>query len=184
VKFELQDSPPAVSAEHKMVGRLVIGLLVLTSALIGAAAGLLLVYSVDLPRVNQLEHYRPSSITELYDNQGRTIGSFALQRRVVLRDEREGHDSRHLWAYLDTEGALHIDGQDLGPNTGLVGDDGEYEWFQRIPAGKVPRLVAILGGDPADDVLDILERHWTGDRSGELERLLRESDLEIERYVA
>ncbi len=66
-----------------MVGRLVIGLLVLASALVGATAGLLLVYSTDLPQVGQLEHYRPSSITELYDDQGRTIGSFALQRRVV-----------------------------------------------------------------------------------------------------
>jgi penicillin-binding protein 1A len=66
-----------------MVGRLVIGLLVLASALVGATAGLLLVYSTDLPQVDQLEHYRPSSITELYDGQGRIIGSFALQRRVV-----------------------------------------------------------------------------------------------------
>ena len=66
-----------------MVGRLVIGLLVLVSALVGATAGLLLVYSTDLPQVDQLEHYRPSSITELYDDQGRIIGSFALQRRVV-----------------------------------------------------------------------------------------------------
>jgi penicillin-binding protein 1A len=67
-----------------MVSRFVIGLLVLVSALVGATAGLLLVYSTDLPQVGQLEHYRPSSITELYDDQGRTIGSFALQRRVVV----------------------------------------------------------------------------------------------------
>jgi penicillin-binding protein 1A len=80
VKFQLQESP---AAQHKMVGRLVIGLLVLCSALVGATVGLLLVYSTDLPQVGQLEHYRPSSITELYDDQGRTIGSFALQRRVV-----------------------------------------------------------------------------------------------------
>ena len=66
-----------------MVGRLLIGLMVLVSALIGATAGLLLVYSTDLPQVGELEHYRPSSITELYDDHGRTIGSFALQRRVV-----------------------------------------------------------------------------------------------------
>ncbi len=66
-----------------MVGRLLIGLMVLVSALVGASVGLLLVYSTDLPQVDQLERYRPSSITELYDDQGRTIGSFALQRRVV-----------------------------------------------------------------------------------------------------
>ena len=70
-----------------MVGRLLIGLMVLVSALVGATAGLLLVYSTDLPQVDQLEHYRPSSITELYDDQGRTVGSFALQRRVVASYE-------------------------------------------------------------------------------------------------
>jgi len=42
----------------------------------------------------------------------------------------------------------------------------------------------MLGGNLGDDVLDLLERKWTGDRAGELERLLRESDLEIERFVA
>ena len=49
----------------------------------GATAGLLFVYSTDLPQVEELEHYRPSSITELYDDHGQIIGSFALQRRVV-----------------------------------------------------------------------------------------------------
>ena len=55
--------------------------------LVGATAGLLLVYSTNLPQVEDLEHYRPSSTTELYDDQGRDIGSFALQRRVVAAYE-------------------------------------------------------------------------------------------------
>jgi penicillin-binding protein 1A len=66
-----------------LVGRFVFGLLVLLSAAVGAAAGLLLVYSTDLPQVEELERYRPSSVTELYDGQGRVIGTFALQRRVI-----------------------------------------------------------------------------------------------------
>src|SRR5262249_7711351 len=37
----------------------------------------------DLPQVSDLERYRPSTITELYDDQGRQIGAFALQRRVL-----------------------------------------------------------------------------------------------------
>jgi len=65
------------------VGRVLFGLLVLISALVGATTGLLLVYTTDLPQVEALEAYRPSSITELYDDHGRVIGSFALQRRVV-----------------------------------------------------------------------------------------------------
>ncbi len=65
------------------MGRVVLALLFLVAALVGATIGLLFVYSTDLPQVEQLEHFRPSSTTELYDDQGRIIGSFALQRRVV-----------------------------------------------------------------------------------------------------
>lgn len=75
--------PPVEIAGKKLVGRVLFGLLVLISALVGATAGLLLVYTTDLPQVDALENYRPSSITELYDDHGRVIGSFALQRRVV-----------------------------------------------------------------------------------------------------
>ncbi len=78
-----QNLPPVEIAGRKLVGRLLFGLLVLLSAAIGTAAGLLLVYSTDLPQVDELEHYRPSSVTELYDDNGRVIGTFALQRRVI-----------------------------------------------------------------------------------------------------
>ena len=80
--------PPQVEAGgRKFVGRVVFGLLVLLAALVGASTGLFLVYSNDLPQVEQLEHYRPSSVTDLYDDHGRVIGSFALQRRVVANYE-------------------------------------------------------------------------------------------------
>src|SRR6202795_363653 len=75
--------PPFEIAGRRFVGRVLFALLVLISALVGATAGLLLVYTTDLPQVDALEAYRPSSITELYDDHGRVIGSFALQRRVV-----------------------------------------------------------------------------------------------------
>ena len=71
------------AAGTKVVGRVLFGLLVLFAALVGAGAGLLLVYTTDLPQVEELENYRPSTITELYDDHDRIIGSFALQRRVV-----------------------------------------------------------------------------------------------------
>jgi penicillin-binding protein 1A len=72
---------------RKFVGRVLFGLLVLLAALVGASTGLFLVYSNDLPQVEQLEHYRPSSVTDLYDDHSRVIGSFALQRRVVANYE-------------------------------------------------------------------------------------------------
>lgn len=71
-------------AGRKLVGRVLFGLLVLLSAAVGATAGLMLVYTTDLPQVDALEAYRPSSVTEVYDDHDRVIGSFALQRRVVV----------------------------------------------------------------------------------------------------
>ena len=54
------------------------------SALFGAMAGLALVYSIDLPQMEDLAKYRPNTTTELLDVNGKEIGSFALERRVVV----------------------------------------------------------------------------------------------------
>ena len=78
---------------------------------------------------------------------------------------------------MEESGALVIDGHDLGPATAPVSDDGEYEWNYTYDAAVVPAVVAALGGAPGDDVLDLLQRHWTGARSYELEKRLRESKL-------
>jgi len=83
MKIIYQHLPTIEIGGRKLVGLVLFGLLVLLSAAVGATAGLLLVYSTDLPQVEELERYRPSSVTELYDGQGRVIGTFALQRRVI-----------------------------------------------------------------------------------------------------
>ena len=82
MKF-LAELPALKVAGKPLVGRVVFSILVLTTAFLGTVAGLLIVYSTDLPQISELERYRPSTITELYDDQGRQIGSFALQRRVL-----------------------------------------------------------------------------------------------------
>jgi penicillin-binding protein 1A len=83
MKSLYENLPEVEIGGRKLVGRVLFGLLVLIAVLVGATSGLLLVYTTDLPQVDALEAYRPSSITELYDDHGRVIGSFALQRRVV-----------------------------------------------------------------------------------------------------
>ena len=83
LKLAFEHLPTIEIGGRKLFGLVVFGLLVLLSAAVGAAVGLLLVYSTDLPQVEELERYRPSSVTELYDGQGRVIGTFALQRRVI-----------------------------------------------------------------------------------------------------
>jgi penicillin-binding protein 1A len=83
LKLVFEHLPTIEIGGRKFVGRVLFGFLVLLSAVAGAAVGLLLVYSTGLPQVEELERYRPSSVTELYDTQGRVIGTFALQRRVI-----------------------------------------------------------------------------------------------------
>jgi hypothetical protein len=84
MKYLYEELPAVEVAGTKLVGRMLFGLLVLGSALIGACVGLLIVYSTDLPEISELENYRPSSITEIYDDKGREVGSFAIQRRVIV----------------------------------------------------------------------------------------------------
>ncbi len=68
----------------KIAGKLALAILLFLAVVAGSLAGLLLVFSVDLPQIHDLERYRPSTMTDLYDIKGRIIGSFALERRVVV----------------------------------------------------------------------------------------------------
>jgi penicillin-binding protein 1A len=83
LKVIYRHSPTVKIGGRTFFGVVLFAFLVVVSAAVGTAAGLLLVYSTDLPQVEELEQYRPSSVTELYDGQGRVIGTFALQRRVI-----------------------------------------------------------------------------------------------------
>src|SRR5258706_4422610 len=73
---------------RKVVGRVAFAMLLLASIAIGALAGLLFVYSSDLPQIRALEDFRPDIVTELYSDDGQIIGNFALQRRVLLTYEQ------------------------------------------------------------------------------------------------
>src|SRR5579862_1483532 len=67
-----------------LFGRLAFAFLLLLSIAVGAAVGLLFVYSSDLPEIRALEDYRPVVVTELYADDGQPIGTFSLQRRILL----------------------------------------------------------------------------------------------------
>src|SRR5271169_371415 len=67
-----------------LFGRLAFTFLLLCSIAFGAAIGLLFVYTSDLPEIHALEDYRPNVVTELYADDGQSIGTFALQRRILL----------------------------------------------------------------------------------------------------
>ena len=70
--------------QRKLAGRTTFAVLFSLAAITGSLAGLMLVYSVDLPQIHDLERYRPSTTTQLYDQKGRVFGSFALERRIII----------------------------------------------------------------------------------------------------
>jgi penicillin-binding protein 1A len=69
---------------RRYLGSLVFVFLVCLSVALGATAGVLFVYNSDLPQVNSLEDYHPSLVTDIYSDENQVIGSFALERRIVV----------------------------------------------------------------------------------------------------
>lgn len=71
-------------ANRRLVNRITLGALIFLAMTTGCLTGLMLVYSVDLPQIADLQRYHPDTTTEVYDAHGRSFGSFALERRVVV----------------------------------------------------------------------------------------------------
>jgi len=80
----LAPQPVPIFRRRKLAGKVALAALLLLAVITGSLSGLMLLYSADLPEIHDLEHYRPSTTTDLYDRNGRMIGSFALQRRIVV----------------------------------------------------------------------------------------------------
>jgi penicillin-binding protein 1A len=72
----------------KLIDRVALAFLLLCAIALGAACGLLFVYTSDLPEIRALETYRPNVVTEIYADDGQLVGSFALQRRILMTYEQ------------------------------------------------------------------------------------------------
>jgi penicillin-binding protein 1A len=100
--------PPIPGRGRKLAGRSALIVLLILAAVTGSLAGLTLVYSVDLPQINELEVYRPSTTTGLYDRKGQLIGTIALERRddvgyndfaPILRDAVISIEDKTFWSH-------------------------------------------------------------------------------------
>jgi len=72
------------AGRRKVAGGVAFAVLLLLAIAVGSMTGLMLVYSVNLPQIDDLQRYRPNTTTELYDTHGRIFGSFALERRILV----------------------------------------------------------------------------------------------------
>ena len=78
--------------------------------------------------------------------------------RVVLRELRDAGGTRSLTARRREDGAIVIEGQDLGPGVEAVFGPGlnEYEWAWMIGPDAFPAAIEALGGHEGDDLLGLL----------------------------
>jgi penicillin-binding protein 1A len=60
------------------------GFLVIVFVAIGSGAGILLGYEYNLPQIQSLEDYRPDVITDVYSDDNKIIGEFAIERRIIV----------------------------------------------------------------------------------------------------
>jgi hypothetical protein len=67
--------------------------------------------------------------------------------------------------------------------TSIVSSDGEYEWGRIICAEDLPSLGRLLSAPPDADILDVLERSWSGSMAGRLEERIRESGSRAKLWV-
>jgi len=111
-------------SSRKIFGQFVFLILLLLSAGAGALGGLVFVYSSDLPKVRELQDYRPDVMTEIYADDGTAIGSFALEHRVIvtydqippaLRNAVIAIEDRHFESHwgVDILGIIRAAGKDL-----------------------------------------------------------------------
>jgi penicillin-binding protein 1A len=63
------------------------GFLIVVFIIVGTAAGLLLGYQYNLPKIQRLEDYRPDVITDVYSDDNKVIGEFAIERRIIVSYE-------------------------------------------------------------------------------------------------
>jgi hypothetical protein len=87
---------------------------------------------------------------------------------VVLRHLRDAGGTRSLTARRREDGAVLIEGQDLGPGVGAAFGAGlnEYEWAWVIRPDAFPAAIEALGGHEGDDMLSLLVG-WSCAHAGE-----------------
>ncbi len=100
-------------------------------------------------------------------NATKAPGQNSTLKEVVLVEERNGADSRSVWASLADNVDLIISGQDIGPGVERVFGSDEYEFSDTIPSDYVLPFLEILGAIKVTDVLTAL-RVFGGSRYEEI----------------
>ena len=76
----------------------------------GTAAGILLGYEYNLPPIRSLEDYRPDVITTIFADNGKSIGEFAIERRIIVSYDEIPQDLRNAIIAVEDSRFYHHSG--------------------------------------------------------------------------
>lgn len=95
---------------------------------------------------------------------------------VTLHHHRDADGTRHVRARLTSDGALVVEGQDLGPGVERIFGRSEYEWALTVPADEVEGFLASIDstGRP---VLGAVADHFHGPAAHQLKAHLDEHGI-------
>lgn len=81
---ETRDAPSGPRIVVRVARQAFLVILFVGAALLGSLSGVLFAYSDDLPEISALDSYQANTITSLFARDGRVIGEFAIERRVLI----------------------------------------------------------------------------------------------------
>ncbi len=84
--------------------------------------------------------------------------SESVRHSVVLRDEDDGKNARHVSARVEDSWDLVLSGQDMGETVEQVFRESEYEYWLTVRAGDVPKVLLELMKERFKDETDF--RGW------------------------
>lgn len=101
-------------------------------------------------------------------------------RVVTLRDINEPGNRRSLWAALNDDGSLEIEGLDRGDAVEAHFGEREYEWRWRLPPESTAKFHQVLGKD--EEFMAALARRFSGDAASDLAQFLVEHGISYEAW--
>ena len=113
-----------------------------------------------------------------HDRQMTEAPKESARRYVQMRNERTESSGRTMSVSLDPDDNLEVSGDSYHPDPMPGSDSGDHEWGYKIRHSDLPELIGLLGGNPGDDIIDLLAQNFTGSRADEFERVVRDSGIE------
>jgi hypothetical protein len=100
-------------------------------------------------------------------------------RMLTLRSEHDERGVHSLSLCFEENGDVKIEGQDLGPGVAEWFGEGrtEYEWTITISATDVPAYVRGLGGNPGDNIPELVRTCYNRDPHCVSTRFLQEHGI-------